>query len=407
MKAVLSSISPTRFLFTKLMRRLGRAPYFGPLSAVYMRDVPPPPSPGPGQVRVRNRVAGICGSDLHFVLAAGDPRIAPAAIPGAGFAYMGHEIVGDVTEVGPGVTRFKAGDRVTLERGHSCLSLGHQPLCRQCAVGNYNLCETPVEELHDHAVGGGWSEELVTVEGSLFPVPDELSDEQAVLIEPIGSGLRAVSRRTPRPGEKVLIVGQGTQGLGTLLSVRALQPDCHVTVLARFPFQADMARRHGADEVVMLGADLYAEAARLTGGKVYKGMLGNRTLLGGFDVVYDCVGIPGTLKDALRLARAQGTVVLVGVYLGPMNIDLTPVFYHEVNLIGVMAHGAEDWQGERLSTYEVIVRLMREGKMNVDGFITHRFALPDYRKAIATAVRQAGTHSIKVIFEYGEQPSRG
>jgi 2-desacetyl-2-hydroxyethyl bacteriochlorophyllide A dehydrogenase len=400
MKAVLSSIRPARFLFTRFMRRLGRAPYFGPLSTIYSREVPPPPSPGPGQVRVRNRLCGICGSDLHFVLGEGDLGIAPAAIPGAGFAYMGHEIVGEVTEVGPGVTRLKVGDRVVQERGRSCLGLGRQPFCRQCAIGNYNLCEKPVEELSSETVGGGWSEELVTAEGYLFPIPDELSDEQAVLIEPIGSGMRAVCRRTPQPGEKVLIIGQGTQGLSTLLSIRALQPDCHVTVLARFPYQADMARRHGADEVIMLGANLYQEAARLTGGKVYQGMFGNRMLLGGFDVVYDCVGIPSTLKDALRLARARGTVVLVGVFLEPMKIDLTPVWYWEVDLIGVLAHGAEDWQGERVSTFELIARLMREGKMNVDGLITHSFTLPEYRKAIATAVQQPRTHSIKVVFDY-------
>ena len=143
MKAVLSSISPARVLFTRLMRRLGRAPYFGPFSTIYLREVPTPPSPGLGQVRVRNRLCGICGSDLHFVLGEGDFRIAPAAIPTPYNPYMGHEIVGEVTEVGPGVTRLKVGDRVVRERGLSCLGLGRQPLCRQCAIGNYNLCEAP------------------------------------------------------------------------------------------------------------------------------------------------------------------------------------------------------------------------------------------------------------------------
>jgi threonine dehydrogenase-like Zn-dependent dehydrogenase len=161
-----------------------------------------------------------------------------------------------------------------------------------------------------------------------------------------------------------------------------------------------MSRRLGADEVIMLGADLYEEVARLTGGKVYRGRFGNRMLLGGFDVVYDCVGLPSTLKDALRLARARGTVVLVGVYLEPMKIDLTPTWYWEVDLIGVYAHGAEDWQGGRVGTYELIARLMREGKMNVDGFITHSFSLPDYRQAIATAVHQSRTSAIKVVFDY-------
>jgi 2-desacetyl-2-hydroxyethyl bacteriochlorophyllide A dehydrogenase len=129
-------------------------------------------------------------------------------------------------------------------------------------------------------------------------------------------------------------------------------------------------------------------------------MFGNRMLLGGFDVVYDCVGIPSTLKDALRLVHAGGTVVLVGVYLEPMKIDLTPIFYWEVDLIGVLAHGAEDWQGERISTYELIARLMREGKMKTDGFITHTFRLPQYREALATAIQQPRTHSIKVVFDY-------
>ena len=150
----------------------------------------------------------------------------------------------------------------------------------------------------------------------------------------------------------------------------------------------------------MLGTDLYQEAARLTGGKVYQGRFGNRMLLGGFDVVYDCVGIPSTLKDALRLARARGTVVLVGVFLEPMKIDLTPVWFWEVDLIGVLAHGAEEWQGEHMSTFELIARLMRAGKMNTDGLITHSFTLPEYRQAVAAAVQQPRTHSIKVVFDY-------
>jgi len=123
-------------------------------------------------------------------------------------------------------------------------------------------------------------------------------------------------------------------------------------------------------------------------------------LLGSFDVVFDCVGTHSTLKDALRLARARGTVVLVGVFLEPMKIDLTPVWFWEVDLIGVLAHGGEDWQGERISTFGLIARLMQEGKIKTDGFITHSFALADYRRAVATAIQQPRTHSIKVVFDY-------
>src|SRR3990170_5007119 len=316
---------------------------------------------------------------------------------------MGHEIVGRVSEVGPGVTSFKVGDRVAHFRGgHNCLALGREPPCRQCATGNYNLCEAPAEELADGSFGGGWTEERVSPVGQLFPIPDDVSDENALLIEPAGSALRAVLRRTPQPGEKVLIIGQGTQGLAALQPVRSLQPDCHVSVVARFPYQADMARRFGAHEVIMMGADLYAEAGRLTGAHVYRGMFGSRALLGGFDVVYDCVGIPSTLKDALRLARARGTVVLVGVYLAPMRIDLTPTWYWEVDLIGVLAHGGEDFEGQRLSTFEVLARLLQQKRIDLAAIITHRYQLGEWRQALATAIHQPRTHSIKVVFDYGE-----
>jgi threonine dehydrogenase-like Zn-dependent dehydrogenase len=203
----------------------------------------------------------------------------------------------------------------------------------------------------------------------------------------------------------VMVIGCGTQGLFTIQAVRAVQPSCEITALARFDYQAEMARKGGADHIIMLGADAYAEVARLTGGRLYKGLLGNKVILGGFDVVYDCVGLPNTLRDALRWARSRGTVVIVGVYLSPMKIDLTPVWYNEVNLLGVMAHGMEEWEGERLSTFDLIVRWIREGKLKMEGFITHRFPLSEYREAILTAIEQPRTSSIKVIFDMGNRSS--
>jgi threonine dehydrogenase-like Zn-dependent dehydrogenase len=119
------------------------------------------------------------------------------------------------------------------------------------------------------------------------------------------------------------------------------------------------------------------------------------------------VGKPATLRDALRWTRAGGAVVLVGVHLAPMHIDLTPVWYEEIDLIGMMAHGAEEWEGEHISTFDLVVRLLREGKLNFDGFITHRFPLFRYREAITTAVEQDRTHAIKVIFDYRDQAPEG
>jgi len=409
MKALYVNVTAPRMLATRtlMLARLRERAYFSPLAPLREEDIPSPPLPDPHYVRVRNRLGGICGSDIHFVQADGDFRIAPAALPGIERIYLGHEIVGDVVEVGAEVKGYKVGDRVTAQTlAGSCLGQGREPLCRYCAVGDYCLCEEARQQ-DPLSVGGGHAEEWVAHEGRFFHVPDDVSDEQAVLLEPAACGLRAALRRRAQAGDRVMVIGCGTIGLMTLQSVRAVQPDCEITALAQFDYQADMARKLGASNIIMLGSDAYSEVARLTGGTLHRGHLGNRTIMGGFDIVYDCVGKPQTLGDALRWARSGGAVVLVGVYMAPMKIDLTPVWYCEVDLVGIFAHGSEEWQGERLSTFELVVRLLREGKLNFDGFITHRFPLSEYRKAFLTAMDQAGSHTIKVIFDHQGQASKG
>jgi len=408
MKALYVNLTAPRMLSTRMLVRLSkRAAYFGPLAPLREEDVAWPPALEPRHVRVRNRLGGICGSDIHFVQADGDFRIAPAALPGITRIYLGHELVGDVVEVGAEVKGYKVGDRVAAQTlAGSCLGQGREPLCRYCAVGNYSLCEEARQQ-DPHSVGGGHAEEWVTHEGRLFHVPDDLSDEQAVLLEPAACGLRAALRRRAQAGDRVMVIGCGTIGLMTLQCIRAVQPDCEITALAQFDYQADMARKLGASNIIMLGSDAYSEVARLTGGRLYRGRLGNRTIMGGFDLVYDCVGKAQTLRDALRWARAGGVVVLVGVYMAPMKIDLTPVWYFEIDLVGLFAHGGEEWQGERMSTFDLVVRLLKEGKLNFDGFITHRFPLSEYRKAFMAAMDQRGSQPFKVIFDHRGEASEG
>jgi threonine dehydrogenase-like Zn-dependent dehydrogenase len=90
-----------------------------------------------------------------------------------------------------------------------------------------------------------------------------------------------------------------------------------------------------------------------------------------------------------------------------MHIDLTPVWYWEVDLVGLFAHGSQEWQGERLSTFDLVVRLLREGKLNFDGFITHRFPLSQYRQAFLTAMDQPHSHCLKVVLDHRGQASKG
>lgn len=401
MRAIYFDKDIPKALIVKALKPIWPGVVFTPLSPSRYEDMPEPDLPGPRWVRVRNEQCGICASDLSLLFVDAEPSIAPAALPGLQRLYLGHEVVGYVTEVGSGVTRVKVGDRVIMDtcfEGATCLSQEIHPPCRHCTVGNYKLCENASAGVGPRGVGGGWGDGFTAHETEIYPVPDDLTEDQAMMIEPISTGLRAVMRRTPGPDQHALVVGSGIMGLNTLQCLRAVSPQCHITVIARHPHQAEMARRLGADEVVM-DEDGYQATARITGAKLYEGMFGNRMLLGGFDVIYDCVGSARTLQDSLRWARAGGAVVMVGIKFAPLRLDLNPIWYQEVDLVGLYAHGVEPWGGETRHTYEMVIDLMRQGKLVVDGLITHRFPLGQWRRAVSTAMDKRNG-SIKVIFDY-------
>lgn len=119
-------------------------------------------------------------------------------------------------------------------------------------------------------------------------------------------------------------------------------------------------------------------------------------------MVFDCVGSAQSVRDSLRWTRAGGAVVLVGVSLERMQVDLSPVWQQEVNLIGTVAHGMEAWNGGRHSTYDLTCDLLSQGKLTTAGFITHRFPLERWPEAIKTA-KDKRTGAIKVVFDYREE----
>ena len=375
---------------------------WSPLSSTTVADLPTPEVPGPRWVRVRNHGCGLCATDLSFLYVHADPAVGPAALPGNQRFYLGHEVISTVEAVGPGVTRYKPGDRVVMDtrfQGANCLSQEIEPVCRYCARGQYGLCENASANHGPRGVGGGWGDGYTAHETEVYPVPDDIGDDQAMLIEPMSVGLHAVLRRPPQEQDHVLLLGCGIIGLLTLQAVRAVAPSCRITALARYPHQAEAARRLGANDVVQHAT--YAGIAELTGARYFKAPMNKGMLLGGFDVVYDCVGTARTIEDSLRWTRAGGAVVIVGIDLARLTLDLNPIWYQEVDLIGSLAHGADLWQDRCRHTYDWVVDLMRAGKLTVDGLITHRFRFEDYRQAVATCRDKAGARPIKVVFDYG------
>lgn len=391
-----------RVLLTKALTPLWPDFVWTPFSSARVTDLPDPPLPGPDWVRVENRCCGICASDLSLLFVRADPSVAPSALPGLNRFWLGHEVVSTVTEAGPEVTRFKVGDRVIMDSYHygaHCLSLGIQPVCRYCAAGNQRFC-TNRSEPGLHGMGGGFGNGYIAHERDVYLCPPDLTFDQGMFIEPLGIVMQAVLRRPPAAGEKVLVYGAGIIGLLTTMVVKALAPEAEVTVVARYPHQAELAEKLGAGHILR-ERNVYPEVARITGGKFFSAPLNKGIVLGGFDVVYDCVGDDETLTNSLRWTRAGGTVMVVGLHMSPMkNIDLTLVWYSHIDLIGSFMHGHSEWNGQRKHDYERVIDLYRQGKFDIAGLITHRFPPKDYKEAIRVASDKRKEKAVKVAFEH-------
>jgi threonine dehydrogenase-like Zn-dependent dehydrogenase len=400
MKTMILDLSMPAVLLTRLLGRLWGGAYFAPISPLKLVTLPDPPLPAPDWVRVRNRLCGICGSDLHQLFVDASLDVAPVALPSHRRVYLGHEMVGEVVEVGSAVRDFQVGDRVVRwGRAEDCRARGRAELCPACARGHRVLCQVASEPREHHPIGGGFGDTFITPASTLLPVPGDLADEQAIFAEPAAVAIHAAWRKPVADGERVLVLGCGPIGFLLIQVLRALQPACEISAVAQFPWQAEMALAYGAQHVFLSSDDGFAQTARLTGAKLYEGRAGNPMLLGGFDLIFDVVGTAHTLNDALRWARAGGTVVLVGVNLHRMELDVTPVWYQEVDLIGAIGHDVVTWEGETLSTFELGMRWMGTGEIDCSKLLTHRFPLDAYREAFATALDKRTHRSIKVAFQ--------
>lgn len=393
-------ISVPRIVLTRLLGRFSKRAYYSGTSPLRLVTIPDPPLPAPDWVRVRNRMCGICGSDLHQLFVDAGLDVSPVALPSHKRIYLGHEMIGEVVEVGAQAGGFCVGDRVVRwGRADDCLARGRTELCPACRRGHRVLCEFAAEAREHTPIGGGFGDSFITPASTLLPVPDVLSDEQAIFVEPLAVAIHAAFRRRVNAGDKVLILGSGTIGYLLMQVIRLIQPDCELSAVAQFPWQAEIARQFGARNVFLAADDGYRAVCDITGARLYQGRGENRMLLGGFDLLFDVVGTPSTLQDVLRWSRAGGAVVLVGVYLHRMTVDLTPVWHQEVDLLGAVGHDIVTWAGETISAFDLAMRWLQSGSIETDLLLTHRFTLAAYQQAFQAATDKAGSRSIKVAFE--------
>lgn len=380
-------------------------------SLVRSRDVPEPRLPSPRWARLQPLLSGICGSDLASLTAAGSPFFTPLT----SFPFtFGHEIVGRVVEVGSEVRRVRVGDRVVVEPALHCEVRGISPICAACQRGHYANClnvtagdvSAGVQTGFCRDTGGGWSSSLVVHEVQLHAVPETIPNEAAVLAEPFSCALHAALRACADPSSLTLIIGCGTMGLLTLAALRLLDRPGRIVAWIKHPHQQDQAKRFGTDQVVTVSKNSYDELCQASGAVRYHPDIGGPTVLGGFDVVFDCVGSPRSLDDAVRFTRANGTTVLVGMPAIPKTVDWTTIWYKELQVKGAYAYGIEDQGGQQLRTFELAMRFLAERRLDLAPLVTHRFPLTEYRRAIATALLTGEHRSVKTVFDFtgGQSP---
>lgn len=370
---------------------------FLPFSPVRYGEVPEPAIPNPRWLKVRNKSCGLCGTDVHFLLMDIAPSSFPAAMPGIPRKFLGHELLGEVTECGAEVSGLQPSDRVVLRIDWpSCFQLEIDPPCPQCARGAYMLCEN----LGNAALpipnqGGGFSPVMALHRTQPYRVPKALGDDAALLLEPMACAVHGVLKSPPQPGDKALVLGGGTLGLLTVGAVRALFPETPVCCLARYPFQERVAEKLGA-QIIREGKHLYARVAEAAGARHVMGPLGNEILLGGFDRIYDTVGSDATLQNALRWAKGGGSVVLCGINFAPGKIDYSPVWAQEVNLLGINCH-AEESGGK--NSFDIAAGLLVGGAVDPADIITHRFPVHQWRQAVRAFLDKRAHQAIKIVLD--------
>ncbi len=410
MRALTLDIPAWRWAACKALARVRRSVYTSALSGLRLRELPEPELPGPDWVRLRTSLGGICGTDLNLILM----RLHPANILRSFTELpivLGHENVAVIDQVGSAVDGWEVGRRVCVEPSLSCAVRGISPPCPPCEAGLFSLCENFLNGTLPRGtmlgacsfVGGSWATCFLAHQSQLHAVPDSLSDEAAVLVDPLSCALHGVLRHRPGDNERVLIQGAGIIGLGVAACLQALGCRARVTALVRHTFQAERMQAYGANEVIVSprrdsAARRYDRIAAAVGGKRVAAAFGNQALIGGFDVVYDCIGTGASLTDAMKFTRARGTTVGLGTSQICL-VDTTPLWFSELNLIGVYGRQLEAAPGgPPRHTYGLVLDLLASGKLKVDGLLTHTFGLGEYRRALGTLLSRKRAPAIKVAF---------
>jgi threonine dehydrogenase-like Zn-dependent dehydrogenase len=407
MQALVFDYSLPRLAATKMLGLFTPRAFVGPMAPIQLRSIPEPALPASDWVVLRTRLCGLCGRDYKQVFLNGNfdnPMTALISFP----QVLGHEVVATVEKVGPGVTQRKVGERVVLNPWLSCAPRGLE-LCEWCRRGELAQCRNftrgviapGIHTGNSRQATGGFAPLLPAHESQCIPVPDDISDETAVLADPFSVSLHAVLHEPPPQGGTVLVYGCGTLGLLSIAILRALHPEVRVLAIARFAHQAELARRFGAEGVLRHRPEgaIIRELAQALGVEVQQPWRGLPMLNGGVDVIYDSVGSPATIEVGVRVTRPRGRIVVTGVEK-PRRFEWTPLYFKEIAIVGSNAFAVEESEGRRQHAMEWYLELVRSKGIDATAIITHRYRLEQYRQAFLDCYDQRGSGAVKVLVDF-------
>jgi 2-desacetyl-2-hydroxyethyl bacteriochlorophyllide A dehydrogenase len=317
------------------------------------------PAVGAGDVLVASRQAGLCRTDIEMMTGVfTDPRwVRFPVIPG-------HEWAGIVVEVGANVASVRVGDRVVCEGFILC----HR--CRRCRSGETQWCEN-IEAL-GFTRPGGYAELVSVPEEVVHRLPDHVSFDAGVLVEPASVVLHGLEKARPEPGEAVGVIGVGTLGAIAITLLRLQSPSRIVAYGVREE-ELELAQRLGATEVVLAGDGSPAEAE--------------------LDLVVETAGVPVAVTLATQLCRPAGRAVLLGIAGEGRTLTLPSdlLVSKDMILIGSIAYPASTWSR--------IVDLVADGVLDLDPIVTHRFPVSDFEEAVALMDDRRGIVA-KIVLEH-------
>jgi len=322
-------------------------------------------------VIARVRVAGICGTDLRH-WKKHEPELA--------CHIVGHELAGEVVEVGEDVFNVKPGDRVVIE------SVMGDGVCEYCRIQRYNICEH-LYPVRSQYVARAYAEYVGGPSEKFYKLPDHVSFEQAALIDTLSVCLHAQHLSGLGINDRVAIIGAGPIGLGQLLLAKASGAD--VIIADVLDSALDLARKLGADQVVNSRREDFVERARtFSQGR-------------GVDIAFECAGgeaMPETLPLATRTVRRGGKVVMIGGFdagVTTIPLEWQRIQMSEIQLIPSASFAMHEIYHEQ----GMVLDLIAKGRIRVDDLITHRFPLERINEAFDVDQRKQDTGAVFVAIE--------